>query len=134
MKYLADTSAIVRLRQGREVAPRWHDAIKAGLVGICPVVEAELTRAAASKSDHELLRGQLQTLFTWHPMPETSWRFVEQTQQELVSRGLHKGPSIVDLLVAATAQAWGLTVLHVDGDFDTIAQVAAIGTRRADRV
>ena len=39
---------------------------------------------------------------------------------------------VVDLLVAATAQAWGLTVLHVDTDFDTIAQVVAIGTRRAD--
>ena len=133
MTFLADTSTIVRLRQRREIAPRWLDAIKAGLVGICPVVEAELTRAVASKSDHDQLHSQLRTLFTWHPMPDASWRFVEQTQHKLVERGLHKGPSVVDLLVAATADAWGLTVLHVDADFDTIAQVATIRTRRADR-
>ena len=133
MTFLADTSTIVRLRQSRDIAPRWLDAIKAGLVGICPVVEAELTRAVASKSDHDRLHSQLQTLFTWHPMPDASWRFVEDTQHKLVERGLHKGPSVVDLLVAATAEAWGLTVLHVDADFDTIATVAAIRTRRADQ-
>lgn len=134
MTYLADTSTIVRLRQGRDMAPRWLDAIRAGLVGVCPVVEAELTRAVASKADHDKLGDQLQTLFTWHPMPDTCWRFVERTQHELVHRGLHKGPSVVDLLVAATAQAWGLTVLHVDADFDTIAKVTAVQVRRADRV
>ena len=133
MTYLADTSTIIRLRRGRDVASRWTDTIKAGLVGICPVVEAELARAVASKADHRALRDQLRTLFTWHPMPEDSWRFVEDTQHKLIERGLHKGPSVVDLLVAATAQAWGLTVLHVDADFDTIAQVVSIRSRRADR-
>ena len=133
MTYLADTSTIIRLRRNRDVAPRWHDAIKAGLVGVCPVIEAELTRSAASKADHAQVSDQLRTLFTWHPMPEDSWRFVEETQHKLVERGLHKGPSVVDLLVAATARAWGLTVLHVDTDFDTIAQVVSIKARRADR-
>ena len=133
MTYLADTSTIIRLRRGRDVTARWTDAIKAGLVGICPVVEAELARAAASKADHRALRDQLRTLFTWHPMPDDSWRFVEDTQHKLVERGLHKGPSVVDLLVAATARAWGLTVLHVDADFDAIAQVVPIRSRRADR-
>jgi predicted nucleic acid-binding protein len=130
--YLADTSTIIRLRRARGIQPHWQDAIKAGLVGICPAVEAELSRSVASKKDYTTLRGQLEALFTWHPTPETSWQFVEQTQRKLIERGLHKGPSVVDLLVAATAEAWGLTVLHVDADFDTIAQVAAIRTRRAD--
>lgn len=116
MTYLADTSTIVRLRQSRDIQTRWQDAVKAGLVGICPVVEAELTRSATSKADHGQLRDQLRFLFTWHPMPVDSWRFVEDTQHTLVERGLHEGPSVVDLLVAATAQAWGLTVLHVDAD------------------
>jgi predicted nucleic acid-binding protein len=40
---------------------------------------------------------------------------------------------VVDLLVAATAQAWGLTVLHLDADFDTIASVTGIQVQRADR-
>lgn len=47
--------------------------------------------------------------------------------------GQHRGPSVVDLLIAATAEAWGLTVLHVDADFETIARVAPVRTVRADK-
>lgn len=133
MTFLADTSMVVRLRRGQDVQPRWVDAVRAGLVGVCPVVEAELVRAAAGKADRDQLRDQLRALFTWHPMPDDAWRFVERTQDALVALGQHKGPSVVDLLVAATADAWGLTVLHVDADFDTIARVVPVQVRRADR-
>ena len=133
MQYLADTSMIVRLRRGQDVAPFWLDRVRAGLVGVCPVVEAELMRAAGSKADRDRLRDTLRSLFVWHPMPDSAWRFVERTQDDLVDRGLQKGPSVVDLLVAATAQAWGLTVLHLDTDFDTIASVTGIQVQRADR-
>lgn len=132
MTYLADTSTIIRLRQDRDVAPRWVDAITAGLVGICPAVEAELMRAVGSKVDRDGLREHLRSLFTWHPIPDGSWQFIEQVQTELINLGQHKGPSVVDLLVAATAHAWGLTVLHVDTDFETIARVIDLSTQRAD--
>jgi predicted nucleic acid-binding protein len=66
-------------------------------------------------------------------MPDDAWRFVERTQDSLIDLGQHKGPSVVDLLVAATAEAWGLTVLHVDADFETIARVSRIKVRRADK-
>jgi predicted nucleic acid-binding protein len=131
--FLADTSMVIRLRRGRDIEQRWVDAVRAGLVGICPVVEAELVRATAGKADRDQLRGQLRSLFGWHPMPEDSWRFVERVQDGLVDLGQHKGPSVVDLLVAATADAWGLTVLHVDADFETIARVAPVRVQRADR-
>jgi predicted nucleic acid-binding protein len=131
--FLADTSMVIRLRRGREVDERWLDALRAGLVGVCPVVEAELIRATASKADRDQLRSLLRSLFSWHPMPDDAWRFVERTQDDLVDLGQHKGPSVVDILVAATAEAWGLTVLHVDADFDTIAKVAPIQVQRADK-
>jgi predicted nucleic acid-binding protein len=124
---------VIRLRRGRDIDERWLDAVRAGLVGVCPAVEAELVRATASKADRDQLRSLLRSLFSWHPMPEDSWRFVERTQDDLADLGQHKGPSIVDLLVAATADAWGLTVLHVDADFDTIARVAPIQVQRADK-
>ncbi|MGH8859761.1 MAG: VapC toxin family PIN domain ribonuclease, partial [Jatrophihabitantaceae bacterium] len=38
-------------------------------------------------------------------------------------RGQHRAPSIPDLLVAATAERSGMTVLAVDKDFDLIAAV-----------
>lgn len=133
MTFLADTSMVVRLRRGQDIQPRWVDAVRAGLVGVCPAVEAELVRATASKADRDDLRGKLRSLFGWHPMPDDAWRFVERTQNALVDLGQQKGPSVVDLLVAATADAWGLTVLHVDANFDTIARVVPIRVRRADR-
>lgn len=133
MTFLADTSMVVRLRRDQSIAPHWVDAARAGLVGVCPAVEAELIRATASKADRDQLRHQLRSLFAWHPMPDDAWRFVAHVQDGLVDLGQHKGPSVVDLLVAATAEAWGLTVLHVDADFDTIARVAAIRVQRADQ-
>jgi predicted nucleic acid-binding protein len=131
--YLADTSMVIRLRRGHGVTPRWLDAVRAGLVGLCPVVEAELVRSTASKADRDQLRAHLRSLFGWHPMPDDAWRFVHRVQDDLIDLGQHKGPSVVDLLVAATADAWGLTVLHVDADFDTIARVTTIRVQRADR-
>ena len=41
----------------------------------------------------------------------------------LADRGLHRAPSIRDLLIAATAEKVGLTVLAVDKDFDLIAEI-----------
>lgn len=41
----------------------------------------------------------------------------------LGDRGQHRAPSIPDLIIAATAELAGLTVLHVDKDFEIIASV-----------
>jgi hypothetical protein len=35
----------------------------------------------------------------------------------LADRGQHRAPSIPDLIIAATAELAGLTVLHLDKDF-----------------
>jgi hypothetical protein len=41
----------------------------------------------------------------------------------LADRGQHRAPSIPDLIIAATAELAGLTVLHLDKDFEVIAQI-----------
>ena len=41
----------------------------------------------------------------------------------LADRGQHRAPSIPDLLIAATAELAGFTVLHHDKDFDLIAEL-----------
>ena len=42
----------------------------------------------------------------------------------LAGRGQHRAPSIPGLMIAATAELAGLTVLHLDNDFEVIADVA----------
>lgn len=44
-----------------------------------------------------------------------------EVQLLLADHGHHRATSVPDLLVAATAELTGLTVLHVDKDFDLIA-------------
>ena len=46
-----------------------------------------------------------------------------EVQMLLADRGQHRAPSIPDLLIAATAEKAGLTVLAVDKDFDLIASL-----------
>ncbi|MGH3873436.1 MAG: hypothetical protein ACRDSR_18325 [Pseudonocardiaceae bacterium] len=41
----------------------------------------------------------------------------------LADRGQHRAPSFPDLLIAATAELFGLTVLHLDKDFEMIAEI-----------
>ncbi len=44
-------------------------------------------------------------------------------QAALADRGHHRGPSVPDLLVGATAELMNLTVLHVDRDYEIIADI-----------
>ncbi|MEU4527201.1 hypothetical protein AB0F49_03140 [Micromonospora ureilytica] len=43
----------------------------------------------------------------------------------LADRGRHRGPSISDLLLTATAEKTGLTVPPFDKDFDLIAELTS---------
>ena len=44
----------------------------------------------------------------------------------------HRAPSVPDLLIAATAELAELTLLHVDKDFDLIADVTGQPIERLD--
>lgn len=57
-----------------------------------------------------------------HQTPTIEDRSVEVLTL-LADRGQHRAPSIPDLIIAATAELAGLTVLHVDKDFETIAGI-----------
>lgn len=53
-----------------------------------------------------------------------------EVQRLLAQRGQHRAPSIPDLLIAATAEMTGRTVLHVDKDFELIAALTQQPTER----
>jgi predicted nucleic acid-binding protein len=48
----------------------------------------------------------------------------------LADRGQHRAPSVPDLIIAATAELAGLTVLHLDKGFDVIADVTGQSVER----
>ena len=50
----------------------------------------------------------------------------------LADRGQHRAPSIPDLIIAATAEFAGLTVLHLDKDFEIIAGITGQSLERLE--
>ena len=121
--WLIDKSALVRLTQA-VYAAEWASRIDRGLVRISTVTRLEIGYSARTASDHR-------TLLTEPPMssmpveyltPKIEDRAVE-LQLALAERGLHRAPSIPDLLIAATAELADLTVLHLDKDFELIAEL-----------
>ena len=121
--WLIDRSALVRLHQAAESA-EWLARIDRGLVRISTITRLEVGFSARTVDDHRLLLDgpPISSMPVEHLTPRIEDRAVA-VQHELAAQGRHRAPSIPDLLIAATAELVGLTVLHVDKDFELIAEV-----------
>jgi predicted nucleic acid-binding protein len=121
--WLIDKSALVRLA-GCPDAADWAERIERGLVRITTVTRLEIGYSARSGPD--LRAGLRQPPVSAMPVeyltPAIEDRAVEVLTL-LADRGQHRAPSIPDLLIAATAELAGLTVLHCDKDFELIVAV-----------
>lgn len=62
-------------------------------------------------------------------MPDEIWGRAKDVQRQAVAKGIHRALSIVDLLIAATAERHRVTVLHYDQDYDMIAAITGQTTR-----
>ena len=121
--WLIDKSALVRLA-GSPDAAQWAERIQRGLVRIATVTRLEAGYSA--RSGPEFRAGMRQPPMSSMPV-EYQTPAIEDRAVEILAlladRGQHRAPSIPDLIIAATAELAGLTVLHVDKDFDIIAEV-----------
>lgn len=121
MKYLIDTSALVRILR-RRVSQRWHDQVSRGLMAICEPVITETLTIANTKA-YARVEEDLRTAYPWVPVPDGVWDMVTVVRRELAEHSAHQGLSVADYLVAATAIKLKLVVLHEDGDFETAARL-----------
>ena len=121
--WLIDKSALVRLAASPDAAA-WAGRIERGLVRVTTVTRLEIGYSARTGPD--LRAGLRQPPVSAMPVeyltPAVEDRAVEVLTL-LADRGQHRAPSIPDLLIAATAELAGLTVLHCDKDFELIAAV-----------
>jgi predicted nucleic acid-binding protein len=122
-RFLLDTSALVRLLRDRDMRNRWQPQITAGVIGICPITELEFLYSARSKSEREEWLELLNATFAWVPVPDQALSRAVEIQEAMTARGTHRSASVVDLLLAATAELSGLTLIHYDHDFDEIVKV-----------
>ena len=119
--YLVDTSAAARLLISDEHDARWGQALVSGLVALCDLTELEMLYSARSRADREAKKERLRQVFVRTPMPDGVFARARQTQELLTDQGEHRSAGPVDLLVAAVAELSGMTLLHYDRDFETIA-------------
>lgn len=128
--WLLDKSAYTRLGHGPD-ALEWAGRIQRALVRVTTATRLEIGFSARSGSElrGEAARPPLAYLPVEYLTPAAEDRAVE-VQTLLADRGRHRAPSVPDLLVAATAELGGLVVLHIDKDFELIAEVTGQPTER----
>jgi len=104
--------------------PRSGRRGSSGLVRIATVTRLEVGYSARSGPDLRagLQRPPLVAMPVEYQTPAIEDRAVEVLTL-LADRGQHRAPSIPDLIIAATAELAGLTVLHLDKDFEIIASI-----------
>jgi predicted nucleic acid-binding protein len=119
--WLIDKSALVRLTASPDAA-EWAGRVERGLVRVATVTRLEVGYSA--RSGPELRAGLRQPPLSSMPV-EYLTPAIEDRSLEILAlladRGQHRAPSIPDLIIAATAELAGLTVLHLDKDFEVIA-------------
>lgn len=121
--WLIDTSALARVARATDAAT-WMQRIDRGLVRLSTVTRLEVGYSARSGPDLPAVtrRPPLASMPVEYQTPAIEDRAVE-VQLRLADLGHHRAPSVADLIVAATAELAGLTVVHLDKDFEVIAEV-----------
>lgn len=97
---------------------------------MCAPVLMELLYSARRADDFHRMRRDYGTLVSC-PIGPAEWERALQVYGLLAEQGAMHQRQVghADLLIAAAAEAAGVPVLHYDGDFDLITQVAGIDTR-----
>ena len=121
-RWLVDKSALTRLAQPEVNEALWLPIIR-GTVGVSICTELEMGFSARSAADYQETREKLVNRLVPVALPLHAENRAREVQASLIARGQHRAVSVPDLLIAATAETEGLTVLHYDADFDLIAEI-----------
>jgi predicted nucleic acid-binding protein len=122
-RWLIDKSALVRLASSSD-AEQWAARIERGLVRITTVTLLEVGYSAhtAAQARAVFRTPPISAMPVEYLTPAIEDRAVD-VQVTLAGKGKHRAPSIPDLIIAAVAELVGLTVLHLDKDFELIADL-----------
>jgi predicted nucleic acid-binding protein len=120
LTHLLDTSVLTRLREPtvREaIEPR----VQHGQLARAGISDLEIGFSARNAAEWDRLADAVEAF----ELVETTAEHVRRAKQvqRLLASKHQRGRKLPDLLVAAAAEARGMTVLHYDTDFDLIAGV-----------
>jgi predicted nucleic acid-binding protein len=123
MNYLADTSAWHHSKNPI-ASSRWNALSTQDCLWICDQVALEILYSARSAADYDKTSRNLEG-FRHAPITQKIYERARCNQLALAHTGglHHRSVTIADLVIAATAESLGLTVLHYDEDYDRISAV-----------
>ena len=121
VRYLADTSVFARLSKST-VAAAFAPLAAGRQVALSNPVVFELGSAARNPNDYGAIADRLRSFPSVTTTDADHQRALE-VQAGLAASSQHRALSLVDALLAGTAEARDLTVLHYDADFELVAQV-----------
>ena len=119
-RYLVDSSVLGRAHQPI-VGERLQELELHGRLWTCRMTDLEVVYAARTRDVPGVVAAR-RALPEAAITPETMDRALD-VMAELAARHHHRGVKPADCVIAASAEARGLGVLHYDDDFDRIAEV-----------
>ncbi|WP_149824646.1 PIN domain nuclease [Streptomyces tailanensis] len=120
-RFLVDKSAWERFKHPSVKARLWP-LVDRGLVATCAVMDLEILYSTRNGADHARIK-MVREGFDWLPMTDEIGVRAVEVQGLFAAKGQHRRTSVADLLIAATAERHGVTVLHYDADYDGIADI-----------
>lgn len=103
----------------------------AGSLYLCPVGRLEQLYSAHSARGYDALEADLRETFQLVSAPPDVFERALDLQRDLAHHhGMWHRTPIPDLLVACTALHHGLGIVHVDRDFERVAEVRPLVVRR----
>ncbi len=126
--WLLDKSAASR--ETDPVVGRQIDELT-GKLCICPMIQLERLYSARSAREYDSITSTLRNaLIVVGPPPDVLDRALDLQRDLAHHHGMWHRIPIPDLIIAVTALHHGLGVVHVDNDFDKIAEVRPLVCRR----
>jgi predicted nucleic acid-binding protein len=120
--YLADTSVYVLQGKHPEVRRRFAGLLTDGRLATCQMTALEYLNNARDPSGYEVLWSALHGQRWLDVTAEVMDRALD-VHRLLAAKSQHRHFRLPDLIIAATAEINGATVLHYDAGYDRITEV-----------
>jgi predicted nucleic acid-binding protein len=120
--YLADTSVYVLQSRHAPVRRRFEQLLAEGRLASCHMVALEFLNNAPDPKSYEILRGAILGQ-RWLAVTVAAMDCALEVHRKMAEASQHRNFRLPDLIIAATAEQHGATVLHYDADYDRIAAI-----------
>jgi predicted nucleic acid-binding protein len=120
--YLADTTVYVLQARHPQVRDRFETLLLEGRLAACQITALEYLNNAPDPRTYELMWSAVHGQ-RWIDVTAAAMTRAMAVHRTLGGKSQHRGFSLPDLFIAATAELNGATVLHYDADYERIAAV-----------